>query len=75
MTVHNKNFPIAPEFVFDNLDSMQAIRKTLKISQKELADATHIAHSMINSYEQGTHFPVKEKYNELAKFFDWEIWE
>lgn len=75
MTVHNENYPIAPDFVFDNLDSIRTIRKTLKIPLREITDATHIACSMLQKYEQGRSFPLKEKYNALANFFDWEIWE
>ena len=64
-----------PEFVFINLDSMKTIRRTLKISRADVAKATHISTAMLEKYELRSQFPIKERYNALANFFDWEIWE
>ena len=64
-----------PIFVRYNINSIHTIAHTLHIPYSEIARATGIPHSTINAYASGAAIPDKERYNLLAIFFDWEIWD
>ena len=65
---------IVPDFVYDNIDSIKTIRKTLKISLGELSKETGISLLWISRIEDGDQLPSRAAYNKLAKVFDWEVW-
>ena len=64
-----------PLFVFDNINSIQTLAKNLHITYGEIARETGIPHSAIHRYAEGIALPGKDRYNLLAIFFDWEIWD
>ena len=69
------HYPIAPEYVFDNLDSLRQLRRTMKWGIKHVARLAKMNEESYNQIEQGYIFPSRERYNELAKVFDLEEWE
>ena len=69
-----KCIPDVPEFVYDNVDSMRTIRRTLRWKQSYVVQKSGISPSAYVDYEFGLRLPDKESYNKLAKIFDWEEW-
>ena len=69
------NYPIAPEYVFDNLDSLRRLRRTMKWGMKHVARLANMELNYYDQIEQGNIFPLRSDYNDLAKVFDWEKWE
>ena len=63
-----------PDFVYDNIDSIKTIRKTLKISLSELHKDTGISLLWLLHIEDRDQLPSRAAYNKLAKVFDWEVW-
>ena len=64
-----------PIFVRDNINSIHTLAKNLHITYGDIARATGISKGTIGTYASGVAFPNQERYNRLAIFFDWEIWE
>ena len=64
-----------PLFVFDNINSIHTLAKNLHITYGEIARETGIPKSTISKYASGIDLPGKERYNLLAIYFDWEIWD
>ena len=64
-----------PLFVRDNINSIHSLAKNLHITYGEIARETGIPHSAIHRYAEGIALPGKDRYNLLAIFFDWEIWD
>ena len=73
--MNQTNYPIAPEYVFDNLDSLIKLRRTMKWGIKHVARLANMNEESYNQIERGYIFPPRERYNDLAKVFDWEVWE
>ena len=69
------NYPIAPEYVFDNLDSLRKLRRAMKWGMKHVAKLANMKPSYYDQIEQGYIFPLRSDCNDLAKVFDWEEWE
>lgn len=66
---------IIPDFVDDNLFSLQRERVRRKLSCEVLSAMTGIKSYMLKEYETGRKLPSMKKYNILAKVFDWDLWE
>lgn len=64
-----------PQFVVDNIDSIEAICKTCRISYASIARSTGLSGSIIRDYAVFGIIPGKSNYNKLATFFDWEVWK
>ena len=63
-----------PDFVLDNIDSMEQIMDTCGFKIRQVANLTGILPSFIREYKLGYSLPSKTNYNKLAAFFDWEVW-
>ena len=63
-----------PDFVYDNIDSIGTICRTLSISFRSVSNYTLIPEKYLYDYRDGLVYPSKRNYNKLAAFFDWEVW-
>lgn len=73
--VNMSNYPVAPEYVFDNLDSLRKFRRAMKWGIKRVARLANLDKEYYDQIELGYIFPPQYVYNELAKIFDWEEWK
>ena len=64
-----------PQFVLDNLDSLQILRNVMHWTQSFVAREIHISQQTYSGYELRHYIPPKDIYNRLAKLFEWEAWE
>ena len=64
-----------PEYVYDNLDSMEQIMKTCGFKISNIVQGTGISYKNVHKYVKGYVYATKTNYNKLAEFFDWEEWE
>ena len=67
-------YPTAPEYVFDNLDSLLKLRQAMSWDIGHVAELADMGREYYNNIELGYVFPSRPVYNELAKIFDWEEW-
>ena len=68
-------YPIAPEYVFDNLDSLRKLRKAMNWTKIDVAKLLKIYPEHYSMVEAGSSFPSIPLYNALACVFDWEVWQ
>ena len=65
-----------PNFVDANLSNLRNTRvHKFKLSLDIFSAMTGIPKGWIIRYEAGRSIPGKERYNKLAKFCGWKLWE
>lgn len=69
------NYPVAPEYVFDNLDSLRKLRRAMQWGIKHVARLANLDKEYYDQIELGYVFPPRSVYNELARIFDLEEWK
>ena len=64
-----------PAQVEEGLFNLAYERWSLGLTREELQTATGVRADIIRAYEEGKGRPTRSKYNKLAEFFGWEVWE
>ena len=64
-----------PAQVEECLYSLAYERGLLGLTREELQSATGVRADIIRAYEEGKGRPTRSKYNKLAEFFGWEVWQ
>ena len=64
-----------PEFVNKNVSLLWKIRLDRHLTADKLSELTGVDASSIYCFEARCLHPLPEKYNKLAKFLGWQLWE
>ena len=64
-----------PAEVKECLYSLAYERELLGLTREELQSATGVRADILQAYEEGRGRPTRSKYNKLADFFGWEVWQ
>ena len=64
-----------PAQVEEGLYNLAYERWSLGLTREKLQTATGVRADIIRTYEEGKGRPTRSKYNKLAEFFGWEVWE
>ena len=66
---------IVPEHVKNNLYLLAYEREQRGLSHRELQKLTGVREDILVAYESGKVLPTAGKYNRLAEYFGWEVWQ
>ena len=64
-----------PAQVEEYLYNLAYERELMHLTREELQSATGVRADIIRAYEEGKGRPTHSKYNKLAEFFGWEVWQ
>ena len=64
-----------PAFVKQMLFNLAYERGLRNLTREELQRATGVREDILRAYEEGRGRPTKSKYNKLAEFFGWTVWQ
>ena len=64
-----------PAHVKECLFNLAYERGLRNLTREELQRATGVREDILRAYEEGRGRPTKSKYNKLAEFFGWTVWQ
>ena len=64
-----------PAQVKESLYNLASERELRGLTREELQRATGVRADILRAYEEGKGSPTRSKYNNLAEFFGWEVWQ